>query len=624
MSHSSSLLTLFNLSSTKQLFKTICLLFLTIQLNVFLPHRFNLGYLVYAQSLNTSKTVTEVGNKNATSNVNGYKSDKRTNPQVILPQGIVQGFTQSVKSVKVNVFLGIPYADPPIGDQRFRPSQVISKVSNETILATEYGPNCWEPPLGPLADLRRSGNLMVRSEDCLYLNIWAPENASMDKPLPVFVYVHGGVLVMYSAGDSRWTDGRSLAALGNIIVVTLNYRLGTLGFLFSGNSDVPGNLGLTDQLTALKWVKKHISAFGGDPNKITLYGLSSGALTVSMLFLSGQVNDLITGLVVDSGGPSALWADSPEKSLARFQVIASKVGCYIRGTKVDTAEIVDCLKSKPALLLTTAGLDPENIAVTGPGRPEPFFPTLGSDLFPQNSIAELYQAHLWKPNISVLIWLVTDEGFAPATYGQFPKLMNPTTSGCSQHLINTRNTLLPPSSNSSSMTKIGDLIKTYCKGYENAPMSAMLSNFNTFLGDWYITCPSYYFADILAEDGQNQVYFGKFTYYNNSFLQKLSPDFTGGLYGARHGLDKIYLMGLPYTRPDDFSETDRGQSFQMITIYSQFVRNGNPGWTPYQITSKGRIIPFLREVNSLKDIKFTAINQDRVKCFVWNDILYKN
>ena len=212
--------------------------------------------------------------------------------------GRVAGFSES----GVDRFYGIPFAAPPVGDLRWRPPQPV--VPWDTVLqATEFkaGPtqhNVW-------GDMRyRSPGF---SEDCLYLNVWAPEGPRTG--LPVLLYFYGGGFIAGDASETRY-DGAALARDG-IIVVTANYRLNVFGFLAhpelsaeapSGHS---GNYGLLDQVMALRWVRDNIAAVGGDPERITVGGESAGSMSTSILAASPLSRKLIAGAIGQSGAAIA-------------------------------------------------------------------------------------------------------------------------------------------------------------------------------------------------------------------------------------------------------------------------------------------------------------------------------
>jgi carboxylesterase type B len=205
----------------------------------------------------------------------------------------------------VDMWKGIPYAAPPVGSLRFAPPEAVAPWAPSKLDASMYAPDCYQlidPILNPLAD----ENYM--SEDCLYLNVFTPAGhvarsrqgkfLSGAKKLPVMLWLHGGAFQQGGARRPEY-DGRKLAER-DIIVVTLNYRLGALGFLVSSPDGLYGNFGLMDQRAALDWVKKNIEAFGGDPDNITLFGESAGAVMIGLHLLMEGAGTLFHKAIMQS------------------------------------------------------------------------------------------------------------------------------------------------------------------------------------------------------------------------------------------------------------------------------------------------------------------------------------
>ncbi|UYV64690.1 BCHE [Cordylochernes scorpioides] len=192
------------------------------------------------------------------------------------PRWNISGLRLEVENVYVEQYLGIPYAEPPIGKLRFKNPQIPKKFPSD-LQALNYSNICYQHHRIVSDYVNNSGGVFgigVESEDCLYLNIWSPESSRKEKKAVMF-WIHGGGF-MFGSGNDPLYNGSTLSALGDVVVVTFNYRLGIFGFLASGNKVVPGNMGLYDQLMALQWVKKNIKYFGGDPERITIFGASSG------------------------------------------------------------------------------------------------------------------------------------------------------------------------------------------------------------------------------------------------------------------------------------------------------------------------------------------------------------
>ncbi len=197
-------------------------------------------------------------------------SDKNNGPVVKASAGAVEGLMQG----ELRVFKGIPFALPPVGERRWKaPSSMPHWTGVRK--TTEYGAACWQPK--PTLSNIYTRNPMPMSEDCLTLNIWSPADA---KNAPVFFWIYGGALVGGASREETY-DGSRLAARG-MVVVSINYRLGVLGWLahpeLSNESPlgVSGNYGLLDQIEALKWVQRNIHSFGGDPSNVTIAGESAG------------------------------------------------------------------------------------------------------------------------------------------------------------------------------------------------------------------------------------------------------------------------------------------------------------------------------------------------------------
>ena len=207
---------------------------------------------------------------------------------VRLDTGLVQG--EVVEGTTVQVFRGIPYAAPPVGDLRWRPPTAVTPWDGVRS-ATEFGNICHQ---GPALAAMTGESLPTRSEDCLYLNVWTAAVGAKTKQ-PVMVWIHGGGLTL-GWGHQRGYDGTHFAKQG-VVLVSINYRLGALGFLahplLNEEPGVSGNYGLKDQIAALEWVQRNIEAFGGDPNNVTIFGESAGGTSVHALIASPRSKGLV-------------------------------------------------------------------------------------------------------------------------------------------------------------------------------------------------------------------------------------------------------------------------------------------------------------------------------------------
>uniref|UniRef100_A0AAY4C7K6 Carboxylic ester hydrolase n=3 Tax=Denticeps clupeoides TaxID=299321 RepID=A0AAY4C7K6_9TELE len=262
---------------------------------------------------------------------------------VLTEGGMVEGKTYSVSGLfrYMDVFLGIPFAAPTKRFEKPEPHPEWSGV----LMAKKYKSRCMQ------MNLLQSG--IRGSEDCLYLNIWVPHGRTLSTDLPVMVYLFGGAFLLGGAQganflDNYLYDGEQIANRGNVIVVTINYRVGTLGFLSSGDSKAPGNYGLWDQHAGIAWVHRNIKAFGGDPDNITVFGESAGAAGVNFQLISPHNKGLIRRGISQSGVALCPWAIN-KNPRAFAEQIAKKVGCPTDDS------MVDCLKMTDPEALTLAG-----------------------------------------------------------------------------------------------------------------------------------------------------------------------------------------------------------------------------------------------------------------------------
>lgn len=238
--------------------------------------------------------------------------------QVRTTEGVVQAAADSTPAVRM--FKGIPYAQPPTGELRWKAPQPARSWSGVRP-GDAFGPRCMQRPV--FADMVFRSNGV--SEDCLYLNVWTPARSSGER-LPVLVYFFGGGFVAGDGSEPRY-DGASMASKG-IVAVTVNYRLGVLGFLAHAelSQEAPymasGNYGFLDQSAALHWVSRNIAAFGGDPKRVTIAGESAGSISVSGQVVSPLSKDLIAGGILESGSLIGTLSPQPlaiaERDGARF------------------------------------------------------------------------------------------------------------------------------------------------------------------------------------------------------------------------------------------------------------------------------------------------------------------
>jgi para-nitrobenzyl esterase len=302
--------------------------------------------------------------------------------------GLVQGTVEA----GLSLYRGIPYAAPPLGDLRWRAPQPAQKWDGIKA-ASEFGRACIQ------SNPAMTG-LPAPSEDCLYLNIWTPAKRAEER-LPVMVWIHGGGFVAGATVEQLY-HGEHLAKKG-VVVVTIGYRLGLLGFLahpgLSAENDrrVSGNYGLLDMIAALQWVQRNISTFGGNPKRVTIFGESAGAIAVSMLCASPLAKDLFHGAISQSGGS--------------FGPIRSGGGPGENMQSLADAERAGetwALKAGASSVADLRRLPADKLIVSTPGQGGVAWPVMDGWIIP-NDQYKLYQAGRYN-DTPILVGYNSDEG----------------------------------------------------------------------------------------------------------------------------------------------------------------------------------------------------------------------
>ncbi|XP_069595472.1 fatty acyl-CoA hydrolase precursor, medium chain-like [Ranitomeya imitator] len=271
--------------------------------------------------------------------VTGVKAER---PLVTTKYGDLQGITVPVKETSraIDAFFGVPFAKPPVGPLRFgnpEPPEPWKSVRD----ASEPSPMCLqvEDTMKWVAVSYQSSFQLPRtSEDCLYLNVFTPADRDKKSKLPVMVYIHGGGLLF---GLASMFDGSALSAYEKVVVLSIQYRVGILGFFSTGDNRLRGNYGFLDQVAALQWVQENIADFGGDPSSVTIFGESAGGISVSALVASPLAKGLFHRAISESGtvAMSALMVSTSEELIYFQHKVSESSGC-------DLASIADCLMKK--------------------------------------------------------------------------------------------------------------------------------------------------------------------------------------------------------------------------------------------------------------------------------------
>jgi len=433
--------------------------------------------------------------------------------------GLVQGVTQD----GLDIYKGIPYAAPPTGNLRWRDPQAVAPWSG-VLKADHFSPECMQtgayPPDAPAEPM---------SEDCLYLNIWKPLDAKA--PLPVMVWIYGGALDNGS-GSVPLYAGDTLAKHG-VIVVTFNYRLGVFGFLAHPelSRESPhhssGDYGLLDQIAALKWVQRNIAAFGGDPSRVTVFGQSSGSISISALTASPLAHGLFQRAIGESGGLFEPMELEPELKLPGAEQqgrhFAERAG----------AASLQALRAKSAVELEKVDFG-QALIVDGYAIPrDPYL---------------VYREGEENP-VSILIGSNADEGRL------FFGGMKVTTSNYTEEL----GMQFPPL-----------LVKLLAPapGATDLQAQAAAAQFNT---DMRFRWDMWTWANLASGRDGRKVFLYQF--------DRVPPYPAGSRYaglGATHGMEMPYVFGHLDRQAAPWTDADQRLSATMESYWTNFAKNGDP------------------------------------------------
>ena len=429
----------------------------------------------------------------------------------------------------VRVFKGIPYAAPPVGDLRWR-APAPHDPWQAPREALEFGTPCWQSYITGLY----SRGPVPRSEDCLYVNVWTA--AEPGEGQPVMVWIHGGALVL-GHGHLEWYEG-SDAARDGIVTVSLNYRLGPLGFFahpWLEGEDANGNQGLLDQIAALRWVRDNIEAFGGDPGNVTIFGESAGSASACYLQAAPAAKGLFHKAIGQSAGcfapHASLEEDSPVGAPSGYKMGSSMVEVLAAGN-------LDELRALDAEAMWSA------LEAADWNAPYPPVYIDGS-LFPAQ-IRELYATGIGS-RTPVLVGANEDE--ETALFDELPDL--------------TRDELIE-SLHVEWQEQEDAIISAYAEEIETSPRAARDRILSHRIFAWDMRT----WAELAAESGQ-PAYLYHFTH-----VPEL-PEY-GREFGAFHAAEIPYVFGNLDLTDWKIDETDRQVSRLLSSYWRNFARYGDP------------------------------------------------
>ena len=487
-----------------------------------------------------------------------------SNSYIQTPMGQIRGsIVASPGGNDVEEYLGIPYAKPPVGELRFADPVAIKKFTSEPLEANKHKASCMQAPDLTQGDFwgtmmwNPPGNI---SEDCLYLNVWSP-TPRQEKKRPVMLWIFGGG---YTSGTSSLAvyDGKILAAHGDVVVVSFDYRVGALGYLATGDGRIKGNFGSKDQAMVIKWVHENIAAFGGDPDQVTLFGESAGGASVGYSMLSPMTRDLFQRAIVASASPNSHWAYmTPAEAQTRSNDFITAVSCS------NSPNLMKCLRS----------IDAETII--GKQWPYgefllfPFVPVIDGEYLtdtPYNLVK-----NRTVPKKDILIGSNKDEGSFWLLYYLSSVSAKDESLHIYQQFLDGVDIIAYDLSQSNRERAIELYTSEQIKDTSN--IAANRDAVDRIVGDRSFTCPPWDLAHDLANQSQNVWYY----YLTYRASNEVWPQWMGVI----HGADCQWMFGqalAEQTKQENFSDGDKQFAREIMSYISNFAKTGDPN---------GRVLP---------------------------------
>ncbi|CAN7936945.1 unnamed protein product [Ixodes hexagonus] len=461
--------------------------------------------------------------------------------------GKVRGNLVEAFDTMVEEYKSIPFAEPPIGHLRFK-EPVPKAPWRGTWNGTVRGSICHQ-----ISHPSNLGSSEEFTEDCLHLNIWAPSKATRS---PVLAWIHGGGFALGSA-SAEDTDARMLAAMTGFVVVSINYRLGMLGFLNANSPDAPGNQGLLDQHLALKWVQDNIDVFGGDPGRVTLMGHSAGSMSTHAHLLSPMSRGLFRRAIMLSGSATSVdFLDTVHESVIKGNGVATLLGCSRKNRDLVShpEEVLECLRSKTAEELALATSE-----VVAP-KEFTFFPTFHDQFLPK--VPTVAMNHGFFQKVDVLVGLTSDEGAFMLLMPEFRAL------GASVPDIDYEAMEMKLRDVIASWEKsdVPNTLQEYLVNVPDGDKKELRKAYIDYMSDRVFNCPVQLFAEKYAARG-NAV-------YSLVFTHRSERDGFPAWMGAPHPSMIQYVFALPFGDTEDYTEEDRIVSENVIKMLASFARDG--------------------------------------------------
>ncbi|XP_077863080.1 cholinesterase-like [Saccoglossus kowalevskii] len=526
-------------------------------------------------------------------------------PVVSTRNGDLLGKRLTVLGKSVDAFLGVPYAAAPVGELRFQRPRPFTQSWEGVRNATMYGSSCLQEVMPRLRNF--SGHVWWGSseqrhnEDCLFLNIWAPH--PRPKKTPVIVFIHGGSFVSGS-GSAEGLRGHILATVEYVIVVTINYRLGVLGFATLDIDEAPGNIGLYDQTMALKWINQNIAGFGGDPDLVTIAGHSAGASSVSYHLLSPMSEHLFKFAILQSGTALSPWALSPKDDLLSQTIgLAKRTSCPSAkpGNRTSALETITCLRGD--INLTPLIRHWEKNAHSSPMVDGLFLPDTPHNLLSSGRFKNTSILLGFNQDESVLNLMRFDE------FSHDPITIAEHTPSLSHDTFRDRIQSLFSDFDDRQVETIAFQYRNWYRPYDPYEFRNSLAN---MWSDYSICCPTLDFVAYFTASKQDAYVY----YFNHRNSLNAWPTWVG----VPHGDELAFVLGLALE--DEITSEEKDLSRRIMRYWGNFARTGNPNvpdvggveWPKYSTEDH---LVFTLNLSVLQETPHIATDPRIPKCAFW-------
>ncbi|XP_062605522.1 acetylcholinesterase-like [Saccostrea cucullata] len=482
-------------------------------------------------------------------------------------KGSVVGLRQRIKGFTLDSFYGIPFAKPPVGKYRFKHPQPPDPWT-EIKKTVDLPPACMQIfdntfPNFTGAEMWNPNTLV--QEDCLYLNVWVPKTTE-SRNKSVMVWIYGGSF-SYGSISLDVYNGKYLAVENDVIVVSMQYRIGSLGFFVGSSPEAPGNCGLFDQLLALDWVQRNIHYFGGSPNDVTLFGESSGAASIGLHLLSPLSRSKFQRAILQSAGPTAPWATiTRQKAMERGKTLAKALNCE----RDSEMEMLECMKK------VNESQFPQNDFILDANILQfPFVPIIDGVFLIEDPETSFKNGNFKR--CPILTGANTNEGSYFLAYSYGGVVFNKSHSSpidMDQYKVQMKKQFRHFPQHPTEINKfVLDAIR-----FQYTPWNNPLDNYllrdgvEAAVGDFNFACATVDLAGEYAAAGLN-VY-----YYLYDHRSSVNP--WGEWMGVMHGDEIMFIFGQPLDNDFEYETKEKRLSKKMMKYWTNFAKTGNPNKEP--------------------------------------------